>query len=302
MLQVDGVSKRYGRRGPWALDELSCHFPSGRVCALVGPNGAGKTTLFSVIAGYLRPDRGVVSLFGEGPFDALKHKGRVGILPQDAALNLELTCVELLTYHGHLQGIPTAQLSDAIDRALREVNLVERSRDRVRELSHGMRRRLSAASALLGAPELVLLDEPTAGLDPKEARHLRDVLTARRGGTTVIISSHNLLELEQLCDHVVILSSGRCVREGSVDELTRRGQNVRWTLGPGDVPMERLRELLSAHELNLDGAVLSQVAPADEDLDTSAVVVARELAVAGVAIRGVERGEGLEDAFLAEVS
>ena len=302
MLTVEGVSKRYGRRGPWALDQLSCHFPSGRVCALVGPNGAGKTTLFSVIAGYLRPDQGVVSLFDEGPFDALKHKGRVGILPQDAALNLELTCLELLTYHGHLQGIATSALPDAIDRALREVNLVERAGDRVHQLSHGMRRRLSAASALLGAPELVLLDEPTAGLDPKEARHLRDVLTARRGGTTVIISSHNLLELEQLCDHVVILSKGQCVREGSVDELTRRGQNVRWTLGPGQVPLDRLTELLEGHELALDGRVLSQVAPADEDLDVSAVVVARELAVAGVAIRGVERGDGLEDAFLAEVS
>ncbi len=302
MLSVDQVSKRYRRRGPWALDQLSCHFPTGKVCALVGPNGAGKTTLFSVIAGYLRPDHGEVSLFGEGPFDALKHKGRVGILPQDAALNLELSCQELLTYHGRLQGLVGDALHEAIERSLGEVNLSRRATDRVHDLSHGMRRRLSAASALLGTPELVMLDEPTAGLDPKEARHLREVLTARRGGTTVIISSHNLLELEQLCDHVVILSAGRCVREDSVDQLTSRGEHVRWTLGPGEVPLGALEGALPGHALRLEGEVLFQVAPSGADLDAAAVHVARLLAEAGVAIRGVERGEGLEDAFLAEVS
>ena len=307
-LTITGLKKRYGRKSPWALDDLTCHFPRGAICGLVGPNGAGKTTLYSVICGFLPPDEGTVDILGTGPFDPWRLRGRLGVLPQDAALDERLTCREFLLYMGALQGLDDVRAADAADRSLAEVNLVDRANERVAALSHGMRRRLSAASALLGEPELVLLDEPMAGLDPIQAASLRAALVHQRGRSTVVVSSHNLVELERICDWIVVLERGQLVRQGTVADVTGRSMHVRWTVGPGlqepDGAMASLREALEGHELRLepatggDGSVLHQRTPPADDLDASAVVVARELAAAGVAIRGCQRGQSLEESFL----
>ncbi len=308
-LRINGLKKRYGRKSPWALDGLTCHFPRGKICGLVGPNGAGKTTLYSVICGFLPPDEGSVDILGTGPFDPWRLRGRLGVLPQDAALDERLTCREFLLYMGALQGLSDARARDAAQRSIEEVNLVARAEDRVASLSHGMRRRLSAASALLGEPELVLLDEPMAGLDPLQAASLRAALVHQRGRSTVVVSSHNLVELERICDWVVLLEKGRLVKQGTVADVTGRGVHVRWTVGPGLVESEgalaTLQQLLEDHDFRLeagtgdtDGAVLHHTTPPGDDLDASAVVVARELAAAGVAIRGCQRGQSLEESFL----
>ncbi len=299
-LRIEGLRKRYGRRAPWALDGLDCRFPRGALCGLVGPNGAGKTTLYSVVCGFLPPDGGSVDLLGEGPFDPWRFKGRVGVLPQDAEIQGRLTCSEFLRYMGSLQGLPSAKARSEADRVLRGVRLHERQDSLVGSLSHGMRRRLAVASALLGSPELVLLDEPTAGLDPAQAASLRDELIALRGTSTLIVSSHNLVELERICDWVVLLEQGRCVRQGTVADVTGQRQLVTWRLGPGEVPLEALRAALPEHELQVPSpGLLVQRAPADSDLDASAVVIARELAAAGVGLRGLQRGRSLEESFLA---
>lgn len=303
-LRVTGLKKKYGRKSPWALDDLTCHFPRGAVCGLVGPNGAGKTTLYSVICGFLPPDAGAVDILGTGPFDPWALRGRLGVLPQDAALDERLTCREFLRYMGVLQGLPDGRPRDAADRSLSEVNLTDRADERIASLSHGMRRRLSAASALLGEPELVLLDEPMAGLDPVQAASLREALVRQRGKSTVVVSSHNLIELERICDWVVLLEKGRLVKQGTVADVTGRGVHVRWALGPGDVDaaVAILAHHLGAHVFRVepgadDGTVLHQTAPPGDDIDASAVVVARELAAAGIAIRGCQRGQSLEESF-----
>ena len=307
-LRVEGLRKRYGRRAPWALSDLTCHVPRGAICGLVGPNGAGKTTLYSVISGFLPPESGTVDILGLGPFNPWTHRGRLGVLPQDASLDPRLTCREFLRYMAALQGMSAAAAREAADRSLDEVNLADRASDRISSLSHGMGRRLAAASALLGQPELVLLDEPMAGLDPVQAASLREVLVRQRGRSTLVVSSHNLTELERICDWVIVLERGELVQQGTVADVTGRGVHVGWTVGPGlesvdeGSALAELRLALEKHTLRFepsdDGGILHQVTPPGDDLDVSAVTIARILARRGVAIRSVQRGRSLEESFL----
>jgi len=299
-LVFEGVRKRY-RRGVLALDGLSFRVPGGALCGFVGPNGAGKTTAFSVVCGFLRADAGRVDILGNGSFDPWRFKGRLGVLPQDAELGDRHTPRELLAHLGRLQGLAGAASRREADRTLDLVRLSAHANRRIGTLSHGMRRRVAVASALVGDPDLVLLDEPTSGLDPSQTHSLREALLRRRPGQTLVVSSHDLGELERICDWVVMLDDGRLVREGTVVEVTGRSAVVEWVLGPGDVPLDALREAFPDHGWTLDRGVLTNLAPAGADLDAVSVVVARMLAAAAVPIREVRRGVSLERRFLDEI-
>ncbi len=296
-LVLEDLSLRYGRRAPWALDRLTCSFPRGAICGLVGPNGAGKTSLFSVISGLLPQDRGSVDILGEGEFNPQRFKGRLGVLPQDAALDGRLTSTEFLRYMGNLQGMTSARALEDAQKTLESLNLGDRARDRISSLSHGMTRRLAVASALLGQPELVLLDEPMSGLDPAQALSLRTLLQRLRGKSTLVVSSHNLAELERICDHVVLLDSGRCVVEGSVAQVCAREQLEHWQLGDGEVPIAALQLALPGHSFVVEGRILVHSAATDAELDAASVVIAGVLAEAGLPIRGLSRGRSLEQSF-----
>jgi ABC-type multidrug transport system ATPase subunit len=299
-LRFAAVSKRYGRRAPPALDGLSFKVPQGSLCGFVGPNGAGKTTSFSVICGFLQADSGTVEVLGQPGFDPWRLKGHLGALPQDALLGDRHTPRELLRHLGRLQGLDGATARREADRVLELVRLSDRRDKRIGTLSHGMRRRVAVASALVGDPDLVLLDEPTAGLDPSQAYSLREVLTGRRPGQTLVVSSHNLGELERICDWVVMIDRGRLVRQGTVAEVTGRGSVVLWEVGPGDVPLQTLRAALPEHGWEVRQGVLHHTAPAGADLDQASLVVAAALAQSGVPIRSVSRGLSLEASFLDE--
>ena len=222
---------------------------------------------------------------------------RLGVLPQDAELGPTHTPFELLQHLGQLQGLGRRQAREATERVLGEVQLHDRMHHRVHSLSHGMRRRVAVASALLGTPELVLLDEPLAGLDPVQARSLRAVLEAHRGRASLVVSSHDLLALERFCDWVVFLDKGRCVRQGPMAEVTGRRRRVEWHTAGAVVPVDALRAALPDHAFVLSGDVLTQEAPTDDALDPSSVIVAGLLAGAGVALREVRRGVSLEATF-----
>ncbi len=297
-LRFEGVTKRYSRRAPPALDSLSCSFPQGALCGLVGPNGAGKTTAFSVVCGFLQPDAGTVCVLGEEGFDPWRLKGRLGALPQDADLGDRHTPRELLRHLARLQGIRRKEAHAEAERVLALVRLGEKAGKRIGSLSHGMRRRVAVASALVGSPELVLLDEPAAGLDPVQAASLREALRDIRGITTLVVSSHNLDELERLCDWVVMVDKGRCLAQGTLAQVTGKAQVVLWELGPGEAPLGVLEERLPEHGFRVEEGVLTQEAPGEADLDASSVVVAGALAEAGVGIRSVRRGMSLERRFL----
>ncbi len=284
-LVLDGVSKRYGKRE--ALSGLSLSVPRGSVCGLVGPNGAGKTTAMSIAAGFLLPDEGGVNLLGMGPFDPEKHRGRVGILPQDADLPPASTPFQLLLVWARLQGLGGGQALLAVQNALRAVKLWDRAHSRTGTLSHGMRRRVTVASALLGDPELVMLDEPTSGLDPAQAVALREVIARERGRRTVLVSSHNLLEMEALCDHVVFIDGGRCVGQGAMTRITLRDREVRIRLAP-PLPPGRSQ------------AVVLTLTPEDpRSLEEATSQLLSELLSEGALIAEVRQGETLENRYLA---
>jgi ABC-type multidrug transport system ATPase subunit len=294
-LRFTGVTKRFGAKR--ALDDLSFAVPRGSLTGFVGPNGAGKTTTFSIVCGFLHQDAGTMDLLGLPAFDPYALKGRLGVLPQDAELSTRHTPLELLRHLARLQGMGAGEAAREADRVVEVVRLEDRGTARIGALSHGMRRRVAVASALLGSPELVLLDEPMAGLDPLQAKSLRDALAALRGRQTFVISSHNLDELEKLCDHVVMIDQGRCLRQGPMQAITGTEALAQWTLG-GDVPIDALQAAVPGHGFAREGPVLIERATDGAALDRSSVVIMALLAERGIPIRAVRRGKALERQFL----
>jgi len=293
-LQFREVRKAFGRRGPVALDGLTWRAPAGAIVGLVGANGAGKTTAFGIAAGYLQPDAGEVVVLGAAGFDVWRLKGRFGILPQDAELPDRQSPRALLTHLARMQGL--ADPLRAAARVLAEVQLTDRQDAPVATLSHGMRRRVAVATALLGDPTLVLLDEPMSGLDPAQAASLREVLVSRRGRATVVVSSHDLVALERLCDHVVLMVAGRCVREDAIDAVAGREEVARWTLSrPPEIA--RLAAAVPDASLRWDGHTLEQRARGGASLDAGALQLMAALAQDGIAVRAMQRGDGLEQRF-----
>jgi ABC-2 type transport system ATP-binding protein len=297
-LEFHGVVKRYGRR--CALDGLDFAVPAGGLCGLVGANGAGKTTALAVAAGLARVDAGAVRVLGGGPFDPARTPGRLTLLPQDAELPREARPGELLAFYGRTQGMSAAAARAEAARLLDAVHLSDRAGSPLRALSHGMRKRLMIAQCFLGAPELILLDEPISGLDPREARRARDLIAGLRGASTVIVSSHDLHELERLCDHVVFMDRGRCLRAGALDEVTRRAEQLVYRLAgapPVDLLVARVADAAFEWDTSA-GRLVCRFARGRPPWEINAAVLP-VLLEAGVGILGIEPGERLEAEYLA---
>ena len=205
LITCNSLSKQFGSK--LALTDINLELDAGQPIALVGPNGAGKTTLFSLLCGYIRPTQGAVEILGHAPGSSALL-GKVAALPQDARLDPNLTIAAQLELFAQLQGFNAAAARQECLRVLALVDLADVAPQKPSSLSHGMSKRVSIAQALIGSPELVLLDEPTAGLDPANAKAIRELVRAQVGKTTFVISSHNLAELEKLCDKVLYLDKG----------------------------------------------------------------------------------------------
>ncbi len=294
-LQLRGVIKRYGKQR--GLDGLDLAVPRGSVFGLVGPNGAGKTTTFGIVSGALRADEGHVDILGGGAFDASRHAGRVAVLPQDCALNAHSSATQLLTFFARLQGLNAKAARKDAARVLEMVKLGDRADARVGQLSHGMRRRLAVAQAFLGEPELVLLDEPTGGLDPALVAMMRELLRSQRGKRTVIVSTHILADVESTCDHFAFIEAGRCVRSGPLQELTRSVGLVRVRVA-GPVVLEELA-FLQGRQPAIAGDELRYLLSPDEDVSETQARLIPALIAAGVRILEIRLGESLEAAYLA---
>ena len=212
VLQAEQLSHAFGAKK--VLEQVSFSLPRGEPVALIGPNGAGKTTLFSLICGYLPLQHGSLKVLGEQP-GSTALMGRVGALPQDALFDPSFNLVTQLSFFGRLQGLHKTQARQEAERVLALVGLAQSAGQLPTTLSHGMRKRLSIAQALLGQPELILLDEPTAGLDPVNALQIRQLIAELSQQATVLISSHNIFELERLCGTVLYLQQGRLVQQSA---------------------------------------------------------------------------------------
>ncbi|MGP1720541.1 ABC transporter ATP-binding protein [Shewanella frigidimarina] len=213
IIQCDNLSKQYGNK--LALDTVSLTLTQGAPIALVGPNGAGKTTLFSLLCGYIQPTSGSISILGHKP-GSKALQGLLSALPQDAALDPNFSIVSQLQFFAQLQGMTAAAAKQEALRVLTLVDLSDSAEAKPKSLSHGMSKRVSIAQALMGSPKIVLLDEPTAGLDPANAKKIRQIVKELSDHTTFVISSHNLDELEKLCDQVVYLEHGKLQQSVSI--------------------------------------------------------------------------------------
>ncbi|MFN7986480.1 MAG: ABC transporter ATP-binding protein [Thermoanaerobaculia bacterium] len=218
-LEATGLRRSYGTIR--AVDGVSLRVGAGEIVGLLGPNGAGKTTTVSIICGLLPPDSGEVRIGGTAlAGDADPARGRLGLVPQELALYEELRADDNLAFFGKLQGLSGARLSSRIDGVLRLTGLLERRRDRVKVYSGGMKRRLNLAAGLLHDPEVLLLDEPTVGVDPQSRNAIFETLEALRdAGKAILYTTHYMEEAERLCDRIVIVDHGRVVAEGTADEL-----------------------------------------------------------------------------------
>ncbi len=214
IIESSNLSKHYG--GTKALDKLDLTLEAGEPIALVGPNGAGKTTFLSLVCGFIRSSGGAVSVLGHEP-GSQALSGRLSALPQDARFDPTLSVGRQLKFYAQLQGLSSADATKEVARVLDVVRLPEVINDKSESLSHGMRKRVALGQALLGSPELILLDEPTAGIDPPNVKIIRDLIREQANNATFIISSHNLDELEKLCASVVYLEKGKLVHMGPID-------------------------------------------------------------------------------------
>jgi ABC-type multidrug transport system ATPase subunit len=280
-----------------AVSDVSLTIPAGSVFGLIGPNGAGKTTTFSMLAGYLSPTSGEAQVLGHKPTDADALRGRLGVLPQDAVLPPSDRVGEFLMHSGRLQGLPSGKVQACAREVLAEVAGKDWWDMRCGALSHGMAKRVALAQALLGDPEVVFLDEPTAGLDPKVAYEVRQIVSGRRGRCTLIVSSHNLQELEQICDAAAILDRGRLVVAGTMAELTAASEEIRVKLAPGPVPIAQVRELPMVTRVEMDDERRELVVYFERGGVDAETVIGATLSVLlqhGARISGVSKGRGLE--------
>jgi ABC-type multidrug transport system ATPase subunit len=225
-IRLTKVSKAFGPKV--AVDHVTLQIEAGSVFGLIGPNGAGKTTTFSMLAGYLKPTTGSLEVLGFAPDQVEALRSRLGVLPQDAVLPSADRVGEFLTDMARLQGMPLRKAAGTARDALAEVDGRAWWNVKCGALSHGMAKRVQLAQAFLGEPDVVLLDEPTAGLDPRIAYEVRQLIKSRKGRSTLIVSSHNLQELEEVCDGAAILDRGRLVGSGPMAELTAATQEVRF--------------------------------------------------------------------------
>ncbi len=289
------VTKRFGAVA--AVAGVTLRIPRGAVYGLIGPNGAGKTTTFSMLAGFLQPTDGTLEVLGFAPDAVDELRGRLGVLPQDAVLPGSDRVGPLLVHWARLQGMSAADAHTDARAVLAEVAGREWWDTRCSSLSHGMAKRVQLAQALLGSPEVVLLDEPTAGLDPRVAYEVRQIIVKRRGRCTLVISSHNLNELEEMCDGAAILDRGRLVMSGAIGELTASAAEVHFALAAGPVPLAEVRGIAVVDRADFDEASRDLAVHFTRDRADAERVIGEVLTVLlhhQARISGVSKGRGLE--------
>jgi ABC-2 type transport system ATP-binding protein len=225
VVSVDGLRKRYRRRDPWAVDGVTFELQPGQAFGLLGPNGSGKTSVVKMIAGLLHQDEGDITLFGEPPGNAAA-RADLGFAPEDPDFPKFLRAREVLDYFASLLGLDEGERKRRIPETLAFAGL-EQERRQVRQFSKGMKQRLGIAQAILGRPKLLILDEPTADLDPLGRRDVRSLIESlKSSGVAVLLNSHLLSEVELVCDTVAILAKGRVLKEGTMAEVVPQGKTL----------------------------------------------------------------------------
>jgi len=300
VLVVDQLVRRFG--GLTAVDGISFRIAAGETYGLLGPNGAGKTTTISMVAGLISPDEGTVTVAGEQMGrSAVSPKRHIGLVPQDIAIYPELTARENLVLFGRLQGMTGDGLKTRVDEVTELIGLTQRAKDPAKEYSGGMKRRLNIGIGLLHRPTLLILDEPTVGVDPQSRNQiLESVERLSVEGMAVLYTTHYMEEAERLCDRVGIIDSGVLQAEGTRDELIRLTggvDNIRLS-GAGDTraAADALRALPSVSQVDADRR---EVRLTVDDAPTAIAQIVTRATAAGMSLADVEiTRPDLESVFL----
>lgn len=305
MIQVEHLTRRYGSQV--AVKDLSFTVPTGQICGLLGPNGAGKTTTMNVLTGYLSASEGRVIISGhdilEEPMEARRQ---LGYLPEQPPLYPEMTVEEYLRFVAELRRVPRAQRAEQVRKAMNRVAAADMAHRLIRNLSKGYRQRVGLAAALLGDPEVLILDEPTVGLDPAQMIEFRTLIRQLGRKHTVILSSHILSEVSAVCDQVLILSHGQLTAQGTPDQLAEQlAGRIRLqvlVLGDAEIAARAVHGLDGVQEVHAEeenGKTRLEItlnAGADQKQQAA---VSLALAAAGCAVLHMETESlSLEDVFL----
>jgi len=290
------LSKQYGAQ--FAVHNLDVEIKKNITTGLIGPNGAGKTTLMSLICGFIKPSGGEVEVLGHEP-DAADLKSRVSILPQDAHFLKSLSVKVQLTMLAELQGFSKQAARKEALRVLDLVDLIEAQNKLPEQMSHGMLKRCAIAQALMGEPELILLDEPTAGLDPSTTDNIKAVIKNLQNKATIIISSHNLAVIEDLCHEVVILDKGKLHAHREIDQIVVKQQAL--TLKLSDHPTaEQITQLKSTEwikdiKVGKPGSCVMVVYYDPQQTDSIEISLLQSLKQMNMGYREFTKGERLQE-------
>ncbi len=221
MIEVRDLVKRYG--GHTAVDHLSFKVEKGQIYGFLGPNGAGKTTTMNIMTGYIGPTAGEVIINGRNILDEpLATKRAIGYLPEHPPLYTDMTPREYLTFAAELKGLGLDEIDDSVDDVVALTKLEDVQDRLIRNLSKGYQQRVGLAQAILGMPEILILDEPTVGLDPKQIREIRELIRSLGKEHTILLSSHILSEVQEICDHVMIIHHGKLLAAGTPKDLEKQ--------------------------------------------------------------------------------
>ena len=305
MIEVSHLSKQYGSHP--AIENLSFTVEDGQIYGLLGPNGAGKSAIMNILTSYLAPTSGEVKVAGYGlPEEAQQAKACVGYLPEQPPLYPEMTVQEYLMFAAELKGVKKVQRKEQVLKAARRTGLESVLPRLIRSLSKGYRQRVGIAQALLGSPKLIILDEPTVGLDPAQVIEIRKLIQELGRAHTVILSSHILSEVQAVCSRVLILSKGKLVAEGTPEELGEKlnpGSCLRATvLGDCKTVLEAVQAVPGICKVQVESEADGEVTftAESEDATDRRAAVSKALAKAGCTVLALAaENKSLEEIFLA---
>jgi ABC-2 type transport system ATP-binding protein len=300
IIEVKKLVKRYGELT--AVDSVSFEVAEGEVFGLLGPNGAGKTTTIAILSSLIPPTSGTALVGGVDVVrDSLAARSKIGVVPQEIALYPSLSARENLSFWGRMYGVPSGALPRRIDEILETVELSERAGNRIDTFSGGMKRRVNIAAGLLHRPEVLILDEPTVGIDPQTRRSILELVTDLNGhGLTVLYTTHYLEEAEFLCDRIGIMDEGKMIAIGTRQDLTAGiGMSEAITIAADGLDSDATRwieELPAVQEVSLLEGEITINAEAGSNLLPSLV---ERLAAGGVRIQSIDvSAPNLESVFL----
>ncbi len=255
MIQVSNLCKSYGPKR--AISGVTFNVKDGEILGFLGPNGAGKTTTMRILCGYLPPTSGTATIDGHDVFnDSLRARRKIGYLPESVPLYPEMTVEDYLHFMAQIRGVPRAQRRESVGRAMKLCNVDDVRSRQIGRLSRGYRQRVGIAQALVHDPPVLVLDEPTVGLDPKQITDTRQLIKNLGQSHTVLLSTHILPEVSMLCSRVVIINDGRVVAEDTPDNLTRRLRGAERIAVEVRGPIEQVKAAIVKipNVLNVDSA------------------------------------------------